>query len=182
MTSAHTAIEATSETPHMSDFDIPPPVVLPRAVLFVMALLCGLLLALAVHISLSAAGGGLAGPWRELFPAHAAQLKAALAWWAVALSGCVGSFFAILLLRADPAQGPGARLLRLCLGIAFFVLLAAAGHSVSATPAAGIIPTAVTNLAAMSLGGFMAFCTTRFALSVATTTQARHIVSGMPIK
>jgi len=145
---------------------------LPRVLLFVVALLCGLFLALAVHIALTATGNGIAGPWQTLFPNNAAELKAAFAWWAITLSGCLGSLTAILLLRAATPRG-GSRILRLSLGLIFFGVLAAAGHGVSAAPPAGIIPTAAINLVAMSLGGFMAFCTTHFALSIAKT-RARN--------
>jgi hypothetical protein len=140
---------------------------LPRVLRFAVALVCGLFLALAVHIGLTAAGDGLAGPWRDLFPTHAAQLKAALAWWAIALAGCLGSFFAILLLRATPPRALASPIFRLGIGIGFFGLLAAAGHQAAAAPPAGAIATAATNLAAMGLGGFMALCTTHFTLPAA---------------
>jgi hypothetical protein len=151
----------------MSDAEVSAQDGLPRVLLFAVALICGLFLALAVHIALTGTGNGLAGPWRDLFPPHAAELKAAFAWWAIALSGCLGSFFAILLLRAAPPRGSAPRIFRLSLGIIFFGLLAAAGHGVAAAPPGETIATAATNLAAMSLGGFMAFCTTHFALSAA---------------
>jgi len=138
---------------------------LPRILVFVLAIGCGLFLALTTHIALTSAGIGLAAPWQDLFPIHGQQLKAALAWWAIAISGCMGSFVVVLLLRARPSRGPGGRILRLGAGIFFFCLLAVAGHAVATAPAASLVATAATNLAAMSLGGFMALCTAHFALA-----------------
>jgi hypothetical protein len=137
---------------------------LPRVQIFVTAVTCGLFLALAVHIALAGAGSGLTSLWRDLFPASTEQLKSALAWWAIGIAGCVGSWGAILLLRRTSAYRPVHRLLRLGLGAAFFCLLATAGHIAPSMPSIGAAITAGANLAAMSLGAFMAFCTTHFAI------------------
>jgi hypothetical protein len=150
----------------MGETDASAPLELPRVLLFAIALLCGLFLALAVHIALTHSGNGLARPWRDLFPTHADELQAALAWWAIAAAGCLGSWLAILLLQGTQ-HTPARRIFRLFLGMAFFCLLAAAGHTVASTPAGAPAATAAANLAAMLLGGFMAFCTAHFALSVA---------------
>ena len=147
----------------MGEADSSAPQQLPRVLIFTTALTCGVLLALAVNIALNAAGVGLASLGRELFPTHQDQLKSALAWWAICLAGCIGSWAVILLLRST-STGKSAQRLRLGLAIAFFCLLAAAGHE--AAPVAGLGTATITavNLAAVGLGAFMAFCTVHFAL------------------
>jgi hypothetical protein len=144
--------------------DASTPQELPRALLFSLALTCGLFLALVVHIALGHANAGLASMWRDLFPASANQLKSALAWWAIGGAGCLGSWGTILLLRHTSAGEPAQRFLRLGLAAIFFCLLAAAGHAAASAPAAGAAATTAANLGAMSLGGFMAFCAAHFAL------------------
>lgn len=137
---------------------------LPRVLLFILALTCGLFLALVVHIALSSAKVGLTSMWRDLFPTSANQLKSAMAWWVIGIAGCAGSWGAIRLLRSTSARPPVQHVLRLSLGGAFFCLLAAAGHAASSAADTGIAATAAANLAAMSLGAFMAFCTTHFSI------------------
>lgn len=136
---------------------------LPRALLYVVALTCGLLLALATHIVLTAFGTGLASAVGNLFPTTADQLRSALAWWGIGLAGCLGSWGAILLLRKTSPGRPGHRFLRGGMGLVFFLLLAAAGHEVSAAPAGTAALSTAANLAATALGAFMAFFAAHFA-------------------
>ncbi len=150
---AVTGIEETREAQSSTEPE------LPRVLLFVTALTCGLFLALAVHIALTGAGAGLTSMWHTLFSTSMDQLKSALAWWAIGISGCIGSLGAILLLRRISAGRPAHRFLRLSLGVAFFCLLAAAGHAALSPPDIGAAITVGANLAAMSFGAFMAFCT-----------------------
>jgi hypothetical protein len=134
---------------------------LPRVLIYITGLACGVFLALAVHIGLTAAGAGLATALREVFAAGTDQTKTALAWWAIGLAGCFGSLGAILLLRKT-ADRRLPRLLRLGLGLAFFCLLAAAGSKASSAPVIGVAMTTAANLAAMGLGAFMAFFAAHF--------------------
>jgi hypothetical protein len=133
----------------------------PRVLVYTIALACGLFLALAVHIGLTAAGLGLAGAAREVFLAGQDQINTALAWWAIGIAGCLGSLGAILL--SHKMNGPVARLLRLAVAIAFFCLLAMAGRKAAAPPGGGAAMTVAANLAAMTLGAFMAFFAAHFA-------------------
>jgi hypothetical protein len=135
---------------------------LPRVLIFTAAVTCGLFLALVVHIVLDGAGAGLTRVWRDLFPTSTAQLESALAWWAIGASACIGAWATILLLRPS-SRWPAHRLLRLSFGFAFFCLFAAAGHAAPAG-SMGTSMAVAGNLAAMSLGAFMAFCTAHFAL------------------
>jgi hypothetical protein len=133
----------------------------PRVLIYITALACGLFLALSVHIGLTAAGLGLASAARETFFAGKNQINIAMAWWAIGIAGCLGSLGAIVIARR--LNRPGLRALRLALVFAFFCLLAFAGRKAAAPPGSGAAMTAAINLAAMTLGGFMAFFAAHFA-------------------
>lgn len=133
----------------------------PRVLTYIIALACGLFLALAVHIGLTAAGFGLTGASREMFLVGKDQINTALAWWSIGIAGCLGSFGAIFLSRN--VNRPIARLFRLVLALGFFCILAVAGHKAAAPPAGGAALTVAGNLAAMTLGAFMAFFAAHFA-------------------
>ena len=133
----------------------------PRVLIYTAALACGMLLALAVHIGLTAAGLGLAGAALEVFFFGKDQIKTALAWWAIGLAGCFGGLAAIMLARQW--NQPRWRWLRAALAFAFVCILAVAGHKAAAPPGSGTAVTTAANLAAMTLGGFMAFFAAHFA-------------------
>jgi hypothetical protein len=137
---------------------------MPRALVFVIAVMCGLFLALAVHIALTGAGFGLTSIWREVFPTSTVQVKSALAWWTIGAAACLGSWGTIQALRKTSARLPLHRFLRLALAGVFFCVLAAAGHTAAATPGVGVAITAGANFAALSLGAFMAFCAAHFSI------------------
>jgi len=133
----------------------------PRVLIYTMALACGLFLALAVHIGLTAAGLGLGTAARGVLFSAKDQINTALAWWAIGIAGCSGSLAAIVVARR--ANHPGLKILRVTLGLAFFCLLAVAGRKAAAPPGSGAAITTAVNLAAMTLGGFMAFFAAHFA-------------------
>jgi hypothetical protein len=147
----------------MHEAEASAPQELPRVLIYITALACGVFLALAVHIGLSAGGAGRGGALRGVFGGGPEPNKTALAWWAIGLAGCFGSLGTILLLRKTAADRRALRLLRLSLGLAFFCLLAAAGSKASSAPAHGAAMTTAANLAAMGLGAFMAFFAAHFA-------------------
>jgi len=132
-----------------------------RALIYTTALTCGLFLALAVHIGLTAAGIGLAGAAIEVFLSGKDQINTALAWWAIGIAGCSGSLAAIFFARR--LNRPGLRVLRLTLALAFIGLLAVAGRKAAVPPGSQAALTTAVNLAAMTLGGFMAFFAAHFA-------------------
>jgi hypothetical protein len=133
----------------------------PRALIYTTALACGVFLALAVHIGLTAAGMGLAVAARDVFLSGKDQISAAFAWWAIGIAGCLGSLVTIAIARG--MWGRGLRILRLLLAIAFFCILVLAGHEATAPSGSGAAMTVGINLAAMALGGFMAFFAAHFA-------------------
>jgi hypothetical protein len=132
-----------------------------RILIYITALTCGLFLALAVHIGLTAVGFGLSGPALEVFFFGKDQIKTALAWWAIGISGCFGGLVAIVVARHW--NNPRWQWLRATLVFAFVCLLAVAGHKAPAPPGSGTALTTAINLAAMTLGAFMAFFAAHFA-------------------
>jgi hypothetical protein len=132
-----------------------------RVLIYTTALTCGVFLALAVHIGLTAAGFGLAGAAVEVFLSGKDQINTALAWWAIGIAGCFGSLAVVLLARR--LRRPGLGILRLTLAIAFVCMLAVAGHKAGSTAGSHAALTTAVNLAAMTLGGFMAFFAAHFA-------------------
>ena len=132
-----------------------------RVLIYTTALTSGVLLALAVHIGLTAAGVGLVGTALEAFLSGKGQINTALAWWAIGIAGCLGSLMAIWLARG--LHEPRTRGLRLALALLFVALLAVAGRKAAAPPGSAAALTAAVNLAAMMLGGFMAFFAAHFA-------------------
>jgi hypothetical protein len=132
-----------------------------RVLIYTTALTSGLLLALAVHIGLTAAGVGLVGTALEAFLSGKGQIHTALAWWAIGIAGCLGSLMAIWLARE--LNGPRMRVLRLALAALFVAVLAVAGRKAATPPGSEAALTTAVNLAAMMLGGFMAFFAAHFA-------------------
>jgi hypothetical protein len=133
----------------------------PRVLIYTTALICGLLLALSVHIALTATGFGLGTAVREVLFSGKDQINTAIAWWAIGIAGCFGSLAAIMLARC--CNRGALRLLRTLLAVAFVCALAVAGHEAAAPPGSGAAMTTAVNLAAMALGGFMAFFAAHFA-------------------
>ena len=133
----------------------------PRVLIYTTALACGLFLALAVHIGLTAAGLGLGTAARGVLFSGKDQINTALAWWAIGIAGCSGSLAAIVIARR--LNRPGLKILRVTLAFAFFCLLAVAGRKAATPPGSGAAVTTAVNLAAMTFGGFMAFFAAHFA-------------------
>src|SRR6185295_8551298 len=96
-----------------------------------------------------------AGAALEVFFFGKDQIKTALAWWAIGIAGCFGGLATIMLARQW--NSPHWRWLRITLALAFVCLLAVAGHKAAAPSGSGTAVTTAANLAAMTLGGFMAF-------------------------
>jgi len=156
-TAAKTRTEAMQQTPREA------PTGMPLVLIHIVALACGLLLALAVHIVLIAKGVGLTAMFQDIFATSTDQLKAALAWWAIGLAGCLGSWGTIVLLRRTTAGRSRASLLPVGLALLFFCLLTAAGYESHVTGPGSAVTSTAANFASMALGGFMAFFAAHFA-------------------
>lgn len=132
----------------------------PRRLILGAAVICGVLLALAVHMLGARYGLDLGGLWRsdthEFIPAGAA-----IAWWLIATVGFSGGYFTATLMQSA-ADGQIPQRMRQFL-IAVGVLLLAGAGQVASAP----IPTVagvLAGLAALCLGAVMAFCGAHFAL------------------
>ncbi len=134
----------------------------PSRLILAAAVVCGVLLALAVHMLGAQFGLDLGGFWRagegEFIP-----IGAALAWWLIATVGFSGGYFTATLMHSA-ASGQIPQRLRQFLIAVGVLILAGAGQAASAPSR---IPTAsgvLAGLAALGLGAVMAFCGAHFAL------------------
>ncbi len=134
----------------------------PRRLILAGAMLSGLLLALAVHMLGQSLGLDLGGLWRsdaqEFMPAGAA-----IAWWLIAAMGFVGGHVTATLLRSAAAGTMPPRLRQFLIAIGVLIL-AGAGQAASAPSPLPTVAGVVAGLAALLLGGLMAFCGAHFAL------------------
>ena len=139
-----------------------PEMTYPRRLILAGAMISGVLLALAVHMLGQRFGLDLGGLWRsdarEFMPAGAA-----IAWWLIAAMGFVGGYVIATLMNSAASGHIPPRMRQFLIAVGVLVL-AGAGQAASAPSP---IPTAsgvVASLAALGLGGVMAFCGAHFAL------------------
>jgi len=134
----------------------------PRHLILAGAMLTGLLLALAVHMLGQRFGLDLGGLWRsdspEFMPAGAA-----IAWWLIAAMGFVGGYVTATLLHRAAAGAIPPRMRQLLIAVGVLVL-AGAGQAAAAPSPIPTVAGVVAGLAALLLGGLLAFCGARFAL------------------
>lgn len=134
----------------------------PRHLILAGALLSGVLLALAMHMLGARFGLDLGGLWRadtsDLMPAGAA-----IAWWLIATAGFGGGYFTATLMHSA-ASGLIPHRLRQFLIVVGVLLLAGAGETASAPGQGPTLSSLLSSLAALSVGGVMAFCGAHFAL------------------
>jgi hypothetical protein len=134
----------------------------PRHLIFAGAIISGVLLALAMHMLGARYGLDLGGLWRsdtgELMPAGAA-----LAWWLIATAGFSGGYFTASLMHGTGSGKIPLRLRQFLLGIGV-LLLAGVGQVASAPSSGPSVAGVLAGLAALGVGGAMAFCGTHFAL------------------
>jgi hypothetical protein len=132
----------------------------PRRLILAGALVCGMLLALAMHMLGQRFGLDLGGMWRA---GTAIPATAALAWWLIATVAFIGGYMtANLMDRAVAGKIP--RGMRQFLVMIFVVVLAAAGQAAAAPSATPTLAGLLAGLAALVLGSLMAFCGAHFAL------------------
>lgn len=126
-------------------------------------MMCGMLLALAVHVLGQRFGLDLGGLWRVDDARVLVPAGAALAWWLIATVGFCGGYFTATLMHSA-VSGHIPRRMRQFLVVTGVLLAAAAGQAASAPSA---IPTAsgvLAGLTALCLGVVLAFCGAHFAL------------------
>ena len=134
----------------------------PRRLILAGAMMSGVLLALAVHMLGQRFGLDLGGLWRndvhDFMPAGAA-----VAWWLIASVAFVGGYVTATLLHSA-ASGHIPQRMRQFLIAVGVLLLAGAGQAASAPSPVPTVAGVVAGLAALALGGLMAFCGAHFAL------------------
>ena len=134
----------------------------PRPLVLVTAMTCGVLAAIAAQIVLAQRGIELGDVWRDL-SIRGRQLRAAAAWWAMAGAGLLASAFVAAALSRFPLPWLRFRMLRWIAGAGIVAALAHVGHS--AAMKAGVSPGihAAASFAAVCLAALAALLGAYFA-------------------
>jgi hypothetical protein len=134
----------------------------PRRLILAGAMMSGILLALAVHMLGQRFGLDLGGLWRtdtrDFMPAGAA-----VAWWLIASVAFVGGYMTAILMHSAVSGQIPQRMRQFLFAVGLLVL-AGAGQAASAPSPVPTIAGVLAGLAALGLGGLMAFCGAHFAL------------------
>ena len=134
----------------------------PRRLILGGAMICGVLLALAVHMLGARYGLDLGRLWRtdthEFMPAGAA-----IAWWLIATVAFSGGYFTANLMDSAVSGQIPQRMRQLLIAVGVLIL-AGAGQTASAPSPIPTISGMLAGLAALALGAAMAFCGAYFAL------------------
>jgi hypothetical protein len=134
----------------------------PRRLILSGAMMSGILLALAVHMLGQRFGLDLGGLWRtdtrDFMPAGAA-----VAWWLIASVAFVGGYMTAILMHSAVSGRIPQRMRQFLIAVGVLVL-AGAGQAASAPSPVPTIAGVLAGLAALGLGGLMAFCGAHFAL------------------
>ena len=134
----------------------------PRRLILAGAMMSGILLALAVHMLGQRFGLDLGGLWRndltDFMPAGAA-----VAWWLIATVAFVGGYVTATLLHSAVSGRIPQRMRQFLIAVGVLVL-AGAGQAASAPSPVPTVAGVLAGLAALGLGGLMAFCGAHFAL------------------
>jgi hypothetical protein len=134
----------------------PPRTRLPRPLIYVTAMTCGVIAAMATQIMLARSGVDLAGAWRALFTAQALQTRAAGAWWLIAGAAFLTGAVVAGALSRLPLPWRRLRLVRWVLGTAIVYALAEAGHLAVSAPGQSAAAHAATSIAALAVAAVVA--------------------------
>jgi hypothetical protein len=127
----------------------------PRALLYGIAVTCGVLTAMAAQIVLSHFGIELAGVWRDVFSSRALQLRSAGAWWLIAGSALVASALVAAVLNRLPLPWHRFRRLRWLTGGVVVLVLAEIGHAATRAGGRGTGAHVAASLAALCVATLM---------------------------
>jgi hypothetical protein len=127
----------------------------PRHIVLAAASISGVLLALAVHMLGVRFGLDLGGLWRQEFGATV-PVGAAMAWWLIAAAAFGGGYLTANVLRsaASGTLPPRMRQFLIAVGV---LVLAGAGQAASAPSPIPSLSGVLAGVAALALGGLMAF-------------------------
>lgn len=134
----------------------------PRHIVLAAASISGVLLALAVHMLGVRFGLDLGGLWRREFGSNI-PVGAAMAWWLIASAAFAGGYLTANILHSAAAGTlpPRLRQLLIVLGV---LMLAGAGQAASGPSPIPSLSGVLAGVAALGLGGIMAFSGAHFAL------------------
>ena len=134
----------------------------PRHIVLAAASICGVLLALAVHMLGARFGFDLGGLWRQDFGSDV-PIGAAIAWWLIAAAAFGGGYLTANVLRsaASGTLPPRMRQFLIAVGV---LVLAGAGQAASAPSPIPSLSGVLAGVAALALGGIMAFSGAHVAL------------------
>jgi hypothetical protein len=107
----------------------PPRTPLPRALIYVTAVTCGILAAMMVEIVLAHSGIALAGAWRTLLTTQVLQTRSASVWWLMAGAAFLTGAIVAAALSRLPLPWRRLRLMRWILGAAIVYALGQVGHA-----------------------------------------------------
>jgi hypothetical protein len=133
----------------------------PRHLVMAAAMLCGVLLALAMHMLGRGLGLDLAGMWGA-DSAAGVPLRAALAWWLIATVAFIGGYAAATLMDGAATGHISRTMWQFLIGILVMVL-AGAGQSAAAPSQVPTFAGVLAGVSALGLGAAMAFCGAHFA-------------------
>ena len=129
---------------------------LARPLIYVTAMTCGVLAAIATQILLARSGVDLASAWRALFTAQALQTRAAGAWWLMAGAAFLTGAVVAGALSRLPLPWRRLRLVRWVLGAGIVYALAEAGHLATLASGQSVPAHAAASLAALSAAALVA--------------------------
>jgi hypothetical protein len=134
----------------------PPRTPLPRALIFVTAITCGILAAIAVEIALAHSGVELAGAWHTLLTPQALQIRSAGAWWLMAGAAFLTGAIVAGALSRLPLPWRRLRAVRWILGGALVYGLAQAGDAATLAPGQSVPAHVAASLGALFAAALVA--------------------------
>lgn len=129
---------------------------IPRPAIYVTAMSCGMLMAMAIQIMLARSGIELAMAWRSLLTGEALQARSAGAWWLMAGTAFLTGAIVAGALSRLPLPWRRLRLVRWVLGAAIVSALAAAGHVAALAPDQSVAGHVAASLAALVAAALVA--------------------------
>jgi hypothetical protein len=137
---------------------------LPRVLVYMAAMICGVLAAMAAQILLARAGADLADMWRHVLSAQTAPLRAVGPWWLMVASAFLVSIVVAAVLSRTALPWHGFRLLRWVAGAAVVFALAEVGHIAAVTGGGGGGTHAAVTLGTLCVAALVALFGAHFAM------------------
>ncbi|MBI5112344.1 MAG: hypothetical protein HZA68_10270 [Rhodovulum sp.] len=139
------------------------PLPLPRVLVLCVAIVGGVMTAVVAQLALMRLGLDLGALWRNLMGARSGQMRAAFAWWAIALVSFVAGLAIAAAMRGLAAAGIRSPALYGIAGAALVAGLAVAGRMAAAPSDLGPGASAMLGLASLTVAGLLALLGAYFA-------------------